>query len=493
MAITLEREPAAQAGRPGGHGGLRQWLEEAERIGRLRRVHGANTDSEIGAATEVLQQAPESPATIFDQIPGYGPDFRVLVNSLGSTDTIALALGLPSGLSKADLSNAWRERIRGFKPLPAQEIKDGPVFENIRRGADVDLNIFPVPKWHPSDGGRYIGTGSYDVTRDPDDGWVNCGTYRVMRHGPNRVGYYISPGKHGRMHRQKYFDRGEKCPVAMVFGGDPLMFLAACTEVPFGVTEYDWVGGVRGEPMQVVRGPVTGLPIPADAEIAIEGFATADELLPEGPFGEWTGYYASDTRPEPVLHVEALYYRNQPILLGSPPGRPPDELSKYRAVMRTALLRDGLEKSGIPDVVGAWCHEVGGSRLFNVIAIKQRYPGHARQTLHVAAQCHAGAYAGRWTIVVDEDIDPSNLEEVIWAMSTRADPATSIDIIQRAWSTPLDPRITPEQRKNRDFTNSRGLIDATRPFEWRDQFPIVNTMPREMREEAEKRWGYLLD
>ncbi len=492
MAITVERQVGAREGSPR-YAGLREWLEQVDRLGRLRHVHGASADDEIGAATEILQQAPESPAAIFDQVPGYDPSFRVLVNSLGSTETIALALGLPTGIGKRALAEAWRDRIRGFRPLPAEVVTDGPVFENVRRGADVDLTIFPTPKWHPEDGGRYIGTASYDVTRDPDDGWVNCGTYRVMLHDRNHVGYYISPGKHGRMHRQKYFERGEKCPVVMVFGGDPLMFLAACTEVPLGVTEYDWVGGVRGEPMKVVRGPVTGLPFPADAEIVIEGFASNETLLPEGPFGEWTGYYASDSRPEPVLQVEALYYRSQPILVGSPPGRPPDELAKYRAVMRSALLRDQLEKAGVPDVVNAWCHEVGGARLFNVISIKQRYPGHARQVLHVAAQCHAGAYAGRWTIVVDDDVEASNLDEVIWALSTRADPATSIDIVQRGWSTPLDPRITPDQRRVGDFTSSRGLIDATRPYEWRDQFPRVNAMTREQREAAERRWGYLLE
>lgn len=491
MTITVERDQLSGS-QEGAGAGLRAFLEQAERIGKLRHVHGANADAEIGAATEVLQQAPESPIAVFDHVPGYDPSFRVAVNTLGSTDTIALALGMLPGQSKREVANAWRDRVRRFQPINAEVVADGPVFENVRRGDEVDLSIFPVPKWHPNDGGRYIGTGSYDVTRDPDDGWINCGTYRVMLQGHNKLGYYISPGKHGRVHRQKYFDRHEPCPVVMVFGGDPLMFLASATEVQFGITEFDWVSGMRGQPMQLVRGPVTGLPFPADAEIVVEGFATADEMLPEGPFGEWTGYYASDTRPEPVLKVEALYYRNAPILVGSPPGRPPDELAKYRAIMRSALLHDQLEKAGIPDIVGVWCHEAGGSRLLNVVSLKQRYPGHTRQALHVAAQCHAGAYAGRWVIAVDDDIDPANLEEVMWAMSTRADPATSIDIVHRAWSTPLDPRITPEQRAARDFTNSRGLIDATRPFEWRNQFPLVNTMPADMRQAAEERWGYLL-
>jgi 4-hydroxy-3-polyprenylbenzoate decarboxylase len=491
MSTVQERQTPAP-GSGFGYRGLREWLDRVEALGQLRRVSGANAESEIGAATDVLQHHAESPSVLFDQVPGYAPDFRVLVNGFGATDRIAMTLGLPLGLTRVQLSDAWRQRIRGLRPIPPEEVTDGPIFENVRRGDEVDMTVFPAPKWHPDDGGRYIGTGSFDITRDPDDGWVNLGTYRVMVHDARRLGYYISPGKHGRMHRQKYFDRGEPCPVAMVFGSDPLLFLASCTEVPFGVSEYDWVGAIRGEPMRVIRGPLTGLPIPADAEIVVEGFASTEEMLPEGPFGEWTGYYASDTRDEPVLKVEALYYRNQPILVGSPPGQPPDEQARYRAVLRTALLRDELEKSGIPDVVAAWQHEAGGSRLFTVVSIRQRYPGHARQALHLAAQVRAGAYAGRYTIVVDEDIDPSNLEEVIWAICTRSDPATSIDFIHRAWSTPLDPRIPPERKAVKDFTNSRALIDATRPWEWKDQFAQVNVPSREVREAALKRWSHLL-
>src|SRR5207247_11428992 len=169
-----------------------------------RVVPAAGADEEIGAAADVLQHAAESPAAVFDQVPGYDPRYRVLVNSFGATDRVALTLGLPLGRSKVELSEGWREKIRGLKPLPPEEVSDGPVFENVRRGAKVDMTIFPTPRWHPLDGGRYIGTGSFDITRDPDDGWVNLGTYRVMVHDERRLGYYISPGKHAPLHRQKY-------------------------------------------------------------------------------------------------------------------------------------------------------------------------------------------------------------------------------------------------------------------------------------------------
>jgi UbiD family decarboxylase len=473
--------------------GLREWLSVVDSMGQLRRVSGAGTDVEIGQAADLLQHTADAPAAIFDKIPGYDPSYRVLINSFGATDRIALTLGIPTGLSRVEVSNGWLSRIKDMKPVEPHYVSDGPVMANVFRGDEVDMTRFPVPLWHPGDGGRYIGTGSYDVTRDPDDQWVNVGTYRVMLHDARRLGYYISPGKHGRLHRQKYFDRGEPCPVAMVFGGDPLMFMASCTEVPYGVSEYAWVGGVRGEPVEVIEGPVTGLPIPADAEIVVEGFATNQQQLSEGPFGEWTGYYASASREEPVLNVSALYFRDAPILVGAPPGQPPDELARYRSILRSALLRNELDRLGLPNVSGAWQHEVGGARLLTVVSIRPSYPGHAAQTLHLTAQCPTAAYTGRWVIVVDDDIDPSNLEEVMWALCTRADPASDIDIIHRAWSTPLDPVIPPDRKRAGDYTNSRGLIDATRPWAWRNEFPALNLPSQEERAAGRARWQYLLD
>src|SRR5919201_1776197 len=246
---------------------LRTWLAAIERLGELQTVTGATADEDIGMVTELLGRTRPSKAVLFDEIKGYRPGFRVLVNALGSFRRIAATFNLPLDASPHELVAMWQKRVKSITPIPAEVVKDGPIFENVQRGNDLDVTIFPAPKWHEFDGGRYLGTGSFDITRDPDDGWVNLGTYRVMVHDRTRLGFYISPGKHGRMQRQKYFDRGQPCPVAMVFGSDPLQFLAACTEIPYGTTEYDWAGGVRGAPYRVMSGPVTGLPIPVDAEI----------------------------------------------------------------------------------------------------------------------------------------------------------------------------------------------------------------------------------
>ncbi len=407
-----------------------------------------------------------------------------------------MTLGFATDLDKIELSQAFLDTFREISknPLPYEVVNDGPVLENVQKGDDVDVTKFPTPVWHDGDEGRrYIGTGSFNVTIDPDEGWINVGTYRVMIHDEKRVGFYISPGKHGRIHREKYLAREAPMPVCVVIGGDPLTFLAGCTEIPYGVCEYDIAGAYRGRPMKVVKGAFTGLPFPANAEIVIEGFVQPGNMLPEGPFGEWTGYYGSKRRAEPVLDIKAIYHRDDPIILGCPPQRPPEEQARYRAIMRSALMREEIEKAGVPDVTAVWQHEVGGSRMLTGVAIKQRYAGHSKQAGHIAAQCRTGAYAGKYVIVVDDDVNVSDLEELIWAMVTRSDPASGIDIIHAAWSTPLDPSIPPWEKEKGNFTNSRAIIDACRPFHWRDEYAKVNVPSPETARKAKKLFSWMFE
>ena len=466
---------------------VRTWMTQVEELGELKTIDKADWDVEIGVITEIAMNR-HGPALLFDNIAGYPAGYRILANALGGPKRLAYTLGLPTDRGLKELLTLWQEKKRGLRSIPPKVVKDGPVMENVYRGGDVDLLKFPTPKWHEHDGGRYIGTGSVDITRDPEEGWVNLGCYRVMIHDRNRLGFYISPGKQGRIQREKWFARGGLMPIAMSFGQDPAIFMAGSLEIPWGMSEYDWVGGVKGEPVEVIEGPITGLPIPAHAEIVVEGFVDPSQKLPEGPFGEWTGYYASKQREEPVVNVQAVYHRTNPILLGSPPVKPPSELAYYRAFLRAAAIDEELKAAGIPDITGVWCHEIGGSRLFNVVGIRQRYSGHAKQAAIVASQCHAGAYLGRFVVVVDEDIDVMNLEEVMWAVCTRCDPEKDIDILRRCWSGPLDP-IIPAGQKG---LNSRAIIDATRPFEWRSEFPQVAESSPERRGEVLKKWGHML-
>src|SRR6266852_5694036 len=442
------------------HEDMRDWLEQVDALGELRVLEGVDWQENIGRIAEMLVHTDGAPAVLFDHIPGYPDGYRVLTNAQGERPRLAVSLGLPVGISAFDLMDEWERRMDTVKPIPPEIVDTGPVLENVFEGDDIDLERFPTPKWHEQDGGRYLGTGVCLITKDPDSDWINMGTYRVMIHDKNHTGLYISPGKHGRIHRDKAFEKNEPA----------------------------WVGGMRGRPVECLRGQYTGLPIPARAEIAMEGFLHPTDRKLEGPFGEWTGYYASASRDEPVFEVKALYHRDNPIILGVPPEKPPYEAHRFRQYLRSANLRRELRLVGVPDVVGAWCHTVGGCRLFNVVAIKQRYPGHARQAGHVASQCRAGAYLGRITVVVDEDIDITDLNEVMWAVCTRSDPERSLDIIHRAWSGPLDPAIEPGKKG----FNSRLIIDATRPWEWKEKFPPAIGPSPEQKRITRERWGWIL-
>lgn len=469
---------------------LRSWIDHAQKLGELRVVEGASWQEDIGQISEMLHHTLGSPAVLFDAIPGYPAGHRILVNTNATRSRLALTLGLPTDIDRRTLMDEFLRLTESTRAEKQVFVEDGPLFENVRRGDDVNVYEFPTPQWHPEDGGRYLGTGCAVVTKDPDSDWVNLGTYRVMIHDERNVGVYISPGKHGKVMRDAYFSRGEPCPVAVVCGMDPLIFAASTIEVPYGVSEYEWAGAIRGEPYPVVKLPVTGLPVPASSEIVIEGFIHHDKMAPEGPFGEWTGYYGDRRPAEPVLEVEGMYFRNHPIMLGVPPNRPPAyDPYHYREYLRSAIMLRELRGAGVPGIVDVHCFAEGGSRLFNAISIQQKYAGHARQTLHAAASVASATYFGRIVVVVDDDIDVTDMNDVLWAIFTRMDPERSIDIIKRALSSPLDPAINPDDKRY----NSRLLIDATRPFEWKDRFPMPIGPDPATKAATRRKWGYLLE
>jgi 4-hydroxy-3-polyprenylbenzoate decarboxylase len=450
---------------------LREWIERVDAMGELTRIDGADTTAEIGGLTDLFQWDMGNPALLFDRIKGYPAGFRVLSNVLTSLTRIALTLDLPTHCTPRELVQAWRAKLEQLQPLATREVENGPLLQNRHTANDVDLTRFPAPVWHAGDGGGYIGTGDIVITRDPDSGWINSGTYRVAVHDEQTLGVYISPGKHGRLIRDKYWQRGRACPVAISMGHDPLLLLLGGLEVEYGVDEFDVAGGVRGQSLPVVRAPVTGLPVPASAEIVVEGEIPPDELREEGPFGEWAGYYASGRKPEPIVRVKSVLYRDDPIVLGCIPGKPPNDNTFFRSPLRSALIWNELERAGVPGVVGVWSHEAGGGRLMTVVSIRQMHPGHAKQAGAAAATCHAGAYANRWVIVVDDDIDPTDTNEVLWALCTRTDVVEDVDVLKRCWSTPLDPMAYAGSGPA--YFNNRMIIDACRPYDRLATFPSV--------------------
>ena len=443
---------------------LRRWLDEVRAFGELTDVHGADWNLEIGGVSEVNVRKATHPALLFDEIPGYPKGFRILTCSTSGPRRLASILRLGPIAGHHALVQTlrgrpakWRADASRFEPVVASS---GPLMENVREGDAVDLLAFPSPFWHELDGGRYIGTGCSVVTKDPDSDWINVGTYRVMLHDRNHVGVDWVPGKHGAIHWDKYTKAGKPCPVAIVLGCDPLGYLISGIEVPFGMCEYNYIGAILSEPVSVVRGAVTGLPVPAASEIVIEGWIHPGDVRSEGPFGEFHGYYPGKAGTAPVVTVERAYYRNDPIIVGSPPAKPPNDYSYSKAVMRSALLFDALVAAGVPDVKAVWAH--GG----------------------------AGAYMSRYSVVVDDDIDPSNLQEVMWAVATRTDPAVDIDIIQRGVGSKNDPMFVAYQYDA--ALSSKAVIDACRPYDRLEEFPVVAEVSRELQEKVKAKWPELL-
>jgi UbiD family decarboxylase len=469
---------------------LRRWIDQARAMQQLKDVTGADVKFEIGAITD-LNAKRGGPALLFDQCTGYADGFRLITGTMLNARTLGLTMGFNDTFDNLAVVDKVSDYLRSVeeraKDFPVEYVATGPVMANQYTGEAIDLGIFPTPVWHELDGGPFIGTGVWQIHQDPETGWTNVGTYRNQLFGRDVIGNYISPGHHGHIIRQKYWALGKPCPVVVCFGAHPLFLLMGSSDVPAGVDELTWVGAVARRRVPVIKGPMTGLPIPADAEIVIEGFAYPDDTMLEGPLGEFTGYYAGGQKAEPVIRVKALYHRDQPILVGSPPCRPPNDFSYQFSVMRSAAIKETLRKAGVPAVRGVWVSEAGGGRMWIVTSITQKYAGHASQAAAIACNCQAGGLMARYSIVVDDDIDPSNNDEVIWALSTRSDPAQDIDILRHGWSNPLDPMLTPDDKAAKRLWNSRALINACKPFDRLSNFaPVAEASPALTRATKEK-------
>jgi UbiD family decarboxylase len=334
---------------------LRAFMGELEELDELKSLNGADWNLEIGALTEIGADQ-NGPALLFDEIKGYPKGFRILANVFAGQRRTAMTLGLPREFKGIALLDAWRKRLAEFKPIPPVTVSGGPLMENLVEGEALDLDAFPTPLWHEKDGGRYIGTGDAVITRDPETGTVNLGTYRCMIQGKNRISVKMNKGKHGRLAMQKYHAMGKPCPIAVSIGHAPHLFMAASLPMAIGIEEYGVAGWLADSPVAVVNSPASGLPLPAFGEIVLEGEVPPyknGEPPKEGPFGEWPGYYADTTVGEvPVMEVKRIYYRNDPIMLGAPPLKPPNNFISLP--LGAAVLWDQLERAGIPEVKGVW-------------------------------------------------------------------------------------------------------------------------------------------
>jgi 4-hydroxy-3-polyprenylbenzoate decarboxylase len=474
--ITDERRP-----RP--FNDLREYISMVKGMGHLTLVEGADIDLEIGALTGIIGARRNCPVLLFDAIKGYPRGVRLLTNILNNSERQKIIYGCPSEIGETEAPRWWNTEVKKFRPVPPIVVNDGPVAENIKQEKDVDLLILPWARWHEKDGGGYMCATS-TITRDPGSGYVNVGSYRFKLIDETTCVGHMASGHHGDIISKQYWKQGKPCPVAISLGQDPSLLIAAGDNAAWGHSEYDYAGWLRGAPVEVVKGVYTDLPIPATAEAVLEG-----EILPpkegaaiEGPFGEMGGYYGDASR-SPLIKIHAILYRDDPIIMGSPPF-PNTARNLFGA--RGLRVRSELEALGIPGIKGV---RYGGGIV--VLSIEQSFPGHAMRAA-LGALGGTGGYHTRFVIIVDEDVNPHDLDEVFEAMGSRCDPGTSLDINRRIWSSRVDPRLEPEKIEKGDYTASCAIIDATRPFHWKEHFPEKVGISIELRNEIERKWKKLL-
>lgn len=470
---------------------LRGWLDLVAQHGALHTVDAeVDPHLELSAITLMGASRTPSPAFLFRNMSGDTTGSRILANMLGSSkERFALTVGLDPSLDTRETIAAAREVMkRRIAPVMIPG-KNASVSETVLRGDEIDLTRFPVPTFWPKDGGPYIGTGNVTLTRDPDTGLINAGVYRQMLHGARTVGLNFVPGRHGLRNVTGWWERGKPAEVVVAYGVDPALFIAATQAYGPKESELDAAGGLMGAPVELTEAQTVSLPIPAHAEFVIEGIVHPDRTEIEGPLGEFHGFYSGAPAPRPVIDVTAVHHRKSPIFTAALMANyPAGEIGAYHAIMRSARICDSLENMGVPGIKAAYAHPGSASGYgFVAVSIKQTYPGHAAQVLALTAQIPAAAYCTKWIVVVDDDVDPTDIDQVLWAMTTMSNPADDIDILRNTWTFRSDPSLLPEQRPY----GSKALINACRPHKQLNQPPRRALLSKDIYDRVAARWSEL--
>ena len=357
VGAAAEPQPAKAEARKAARGAnasdLDAWLEKVEKLGELKRIT-AEVDPDLeAAAITYLVGSEKSPALLFENIKGH-PGHRALYNMIGcNLSRFCLMIGeqpVDHPLKAVQILQQKLGRKMPPKEIPADQAICN---QNVVEGDGIDIRIFPAQRMWPLDGGMYLGTGDAVVTKDPETGRINVGTYPMMIKGPREVGVYTSPGKDATIDREKWWKMGKPMPIAAAYGIDPLLFLVAATSLPKTECEYDYYSGINGAPIEVFTSDLTGLPLPARAEIVLEGFLYPDETFAEGPFGEFTGYYGRPSGATPFMRVERVRYRDNPTLTCAlMADGAANEAGLFWAALRSAGVWADLQKLGVPGIKG---------------------------------------------------------------------------------------------------------------------------------------------
>lgn len=477
---------------------LRSFMKVLETEGELKCISAeVDWEAEIGAILRKAASA-RGPALLFENIKGYKGNWcrKLFTNELSSRKRMALMLGMPKDSPFSAQIELLRKRFK--EPIRPKQVNTGPVKENIIKEPKVNLFDIPVPKWHPQDGGRYINTWSGIVTMDPDTGEHNVGNYRGMIIDKNRIGVLLVSAQGWGGHFAKYRQMGKPMPVAVAYGGDPSFGFMASTPICSGPSEYEIMGAIMQEPVSLVKCETSDLMVPAVAEIVVEGSISPDpsSYESEGPFGEWTGYYGA-ARKRPVIKVECITFRNDPIFRGSLEGMKSgvvNETGFTSQIGYSAVAWHVLESQQIPGVI-----DINGVPWM-IVKIHKSYQGQAR---HIAAAIWGSKLpvnTAKTVMVVEEDVDIRNLYSLQAAVQNNVDPSKDVIIYPMRMGSSLDVSLASEGRDETRWgagLQDHLLIDATVDWETHPvrenlggrRMPLRCTEPEpEIARLVEKRW-----
>jgi 4-hydroxy-3-polyprenylbenzoate decarboxylase len=464
--MTIERKPVA-------FGDLRGWIAALDKAGELRRVDAeVDWNIELGTIMRLAQGRGDGPALLFNNIKDYhaaGSRCRSLFGlGLSSYRRVAMMLGLPPDTHPRELVRIGRNVLNGS--IAPRIVKDGPVKENVITGDRIDLYEFPVPYWNRLDGGRYLLTYGGCVTKDPETGVMNVGIYRGMVASRNQIPILMWRAQHIGQHVTAWQRGGkDEVPIAVAMGWEPSLGFCGGAPVPKGICEYDVMGAIRGEPVDLVKCETVDLYVPASAEIVIEGYLQLDpaKYAMEGPFAEFTGYLAGDRSPKPTIRVTAITHRNAPILRGTIEGSLPGSYSENAvcsSIMRAATAWNVLDRAGVPGITDVWCPPVhAGINL--LVQMKQSYRNQAKQAANAIWGSSAAHVRYKHITVVDDDIDIHDYAAVDWAIAYRVNAGENdVVIMPSTFGAGLDPSTRRRDRNPALFGTgkwNRVLIDAT--------------------------------
>ena len=479
---------------------LRDFISLLEETGNLHRISARiEKNSELMPLVRWQYQGlPDSQrkAFLFDNVTdpqGRSYDCSVAVGVLGASREIyQMALGLEEKSGPGEVAERWNRALS--HPIASRIVTTGPVKEVILKGREVSrpeggLLRFPVPISNPGfDGGPFL-TAPYVVTKDPDTGIPNVGTYRCMIKGPNKTGVSVPPAQHIGIHFHKCKERKVPLQAAIVLGCSPAIGLASVAKVGYDRDEYAVAGAIAGTPIPLVRCETVDLEVPATAEIVIEGEIPTDYLEPEGPFGEFTGYMGGQMM-NGVFIVKCITHRKHPILQMFTEGVPSESGIMRKIGFESTLYKLLKYDCNIPTVMDVTLHESSGSRKYVVIRMKKTNPAQPWQALQAAVALDPSH--GKILITVDEDIDPEDADSVNWAISFRMQPHRDVKITTHKFAG-LDPSAAPpgspvtEARFPSPSGCSAIMIDATRKW----PYPPVALPAKKYMEAAKDKWEKL--